>query len=550
MFAAAAVRSVLTGIFSAAGGVLVGLRFGRRQDSLPAPQAGQSSAVETQKIDGKAVAESVRLEIKDMTAELEKSHGIKPGLAVILVGERKDSQSYVRNKKKAAAEVNFHTVDVALPDTVSQDELLAEVEKLNLDPKVHAILVQLPLPKHIDEALILKTIRVDKDADGFSAMNIGNLCLKGGDPPLAVPCTPAGCIELLQRAGVEVAGKNAVVLGRSNIVGMPVSQLLQSMDATVTVCHSRTKDMVSYVRNADIVVAAIGKAEFVRGDWLKPGCVVIDVGINSVDDATKKLGYRLVGDVNYKEAQGIASHITPVPGGVGPMTIAMLLKNTLNLARHSAGLPRVPLRRTSKADAAPKANAGGTGIPLPANEDIAVVMACKDSQSLWDAAVAAGALRDKVKDITKSHAPPSVVLHMAANGTAPVSLISLSSEKVICSAADVTQAAAAIGGSAAAPASQASRSSMTLPKGEEIAIIMSCKTGADVWKAAVQAHELREKIQEASCLTSPPAVVFEGPESSAAAVSLVSFPKDSPSGKVLCTAGAVSEAVTAIAGTA
>ncbi|CAL1127696.1 unnamed protein product [Cladocopium goreaui] len=302
--------------------------------------------IETKAIDGKAIAAEVRGEIKKGTAdvlehlsesvsnidkflgsnqafvaELKAAHNITPGLAVILVGSRKDSQSYVRNKKKAAEEVGFHTVDIVLPETVSQQELLSELEKLNSDPKVHSILVQLPLPEHIDSALVLSKIRVDKDADGFSAENVGNLCMKGGFPPLAVPCTPAGCVELLQRSNVEVAGKNVVVLGRSNIVGMPVSQILQSMDATVTVCHSRTKDMLSYLRNADIVIAALGKAEYVRGEWLKPGCVVIDVGINAVDDATKKAGYRLVGDVNFAEAQGVASQITPVPGGVGPMTI-------------------------------------------------------------------------------------------------------------------------------------------------------------------------------------------------------------------------------------
>lgn len=334
------------------GALALGVQLGRR---LAAPRAeaalggGEAAAhdgkVETRLIDGKAIAANVREEVKALGRQLLSEHGVQPGLAVILVGTRKDSQSYVRNKKKAAAEVEFHTVDVDLPDTVSQEEVLAEVEKLNKDPKVHAILVQLPLPKGIDEATVLRAIRVDKDADGFSAQNVGNLCLKGGDPPLAVPCTPAGCIELLQRSGVEVAGKTAVVIGRSNIVGMPVSQLLQSMDATVTVCHSRTRDMVSHVRKADIVVAAIGKAEFVKGGWLKSGCVVIDVGINAVDDATKKLGHRLVGDVDFAGAQGIASMITPVPGGVGPMTIAMLLRNTLNLARHSVGLPRVPLRR-------------------------------------------------------------------------------------------------------------------------------------------------------------------------------------------------------------
>jgi 5,10-methylene-tetrahydrofolate dehydrogenase/methenyl tetrahydrofolate cyclohydrolase len=296
-------------------------------------------------IDGKAISQKVKEDVKAATQELVALHGVKPGLAVILVGERKDSQSYVRNKKKMAAEVDFHTVDVDLPDTVSQADLLKEVEKLNNDPKVHAILVQLPLPKHIDEPTVLKAIKVEKDADGFSAANIGNLCLKGGDPPLAVPCTPAGCIELLQRSNVELSGKKAVVIGRSNIVGMPVSNMLQSCDCTVTVCHSRTKNMKEIVRSADIVVAAIGKAFFVKGDWLKPGCVVIDVGINSVDDATKKAGYRLVGDVDFESAKLVASQITPVPGGVGPMTISMLMKNTLNLARHSIGLERIPLRR-------------------------------------------------------------------------------------------------------------------------------------------------------------------------------------------------------------
>ena len=253
-------------------------------------------------------------------------------------------------KKKAAAEIGFHSVDVTLPDTATTEELLAAVRDLNADPKIHGILVQLPLPDQCDEPLILKEIAVEKDADGFSAMNIGNLCLKGGDPPLAVPCTPAGCIELLQRSGYSnLSGLNAVVIGRSNIVGMPVGALLQSMNATVTTCHSRTADIPAHLKNADIVVAAIGKAEFVKGEWLKPGCVVIDVGINDKVDPTKKRGYRMVGDCDFESCAKVAAAITPVPGGVGPMTIAMLMKNTLNLARHSVGLGRLATRAARRA---------------------------------------------------------------------------------------------------------------------------------------------------------------------------------------------------------
>lgn len=296
-------------------------------------------------IDGKETAKRIEDELKEEVEMLQKDHGILPGLAVVLVGNRVDSSTYVRMKKKVAAAIGIHSVDVNLPDTITQQELLDEVQKLNEDPKVHGILVQLPLPDDIDEATILKVIAVEKDADGFSALNIGNLCLRGGDPPLAVPCTPMGCIELLQRYDVEITGKDCVVLGRSNIVGMPVAALLQSCNGTVTVCHSRTQDIAAKVRQADIVVAAIGKPEFVEGDWIKPGAVVIDVGINSKPDETKKRGYKLVGDVNYEECFKKASAITPVPGGVGPMTIAMLMKNTVNLARHSIGLPRMPLRK-------------------------------------------------------------------------------------------------------------------------------------------------------------------------------------------------------------
>lgn len=233
-------------------------------------------------IDGKATAAAIQDELKKEVERLQTEHdNLLPGLAVILVGNRVDSATYVRMKKKTAAAIGIHSVDVNLPDTVTQEELLNELESLNKDPKVHGILVQLPLPSHIDEATVLKAVAVEKDADGFSAINIGNLCLRGGDPPLAVPCTPAGCIELLQRHDVEISGKDCVVLGRSNIVGMPVAALLQSCNGTVTVCHSRTQNIADKVRMADIVVAAIGKPEYVRGDWLKPGAVVIDVGINS-----------------------------------------------------------------------------------------------------------------------------------------------------------------------------------------------------------------------------------------------------------------------------
>lgn len=298
-------------------------------------------------IDGKKTAATIRAELSEEIKDLQCEHGTTPGLAVVLVGERVDSATYVRMKKKAAAEIGIHSIDITVDEHISEEELIKEVQKLNEDPKVHGILVQLPLPGHINEAKVLKTIQYEKDADGFDATNIGNMWLRGGEPPLALPCTPAGCIELLQRYNIEISGKECVVLGRSNIVGMPVAALLTSCNGTVTVCHSRTKNIPQIVKRADILIAAIGKTEFVRGDWLKPGVVVVDVGINDKPDATKKRGYRLVGDVNYDEAVLKASAITPVPGGVGPMTIAMLMKNTVNLCRHSLGLPRIQLRDRS-----------------------------------------------------------------------------------------------------------------------------------------------------------------------------------------------------------
>jgi len=330
--------------------------------AMLAPFPAEPSAVATpgavptaRIIDGKAIAATVRQEIKAATDELKAAHSVTPGLAVVLVGNRTDSATYVRMKKKAAAEVGFYSVDRSFDDTVSQDELLRCVAELNKDPQVHGILVQLPLPRHIDEAKVLESILVAKDVDGFSAENIGRMCLRGGQPPLALPCTPAGCVELLQRSGVEVAGKEVVVLGRSNIVGMPVAHLLQSMDATVTVCHSRTADLPSHCRRADIIIAAIGRAEMVQADWIKPGATVIDVGVNSKPAPDDKRGYKLCGDVDFDRAKTVAGAITPVPGGVGPMTIAMLLKNTLNLTRASLGLPRIPLRRANTA------SQGGSG---------------------------------------------------------------------------------------------------------------------------------------------------------------------------------------------
>ena len=288
-------------------------------------------------IDGKEIAATIREEIADDVAAMQAAHGIVPGLATVLVGSRKDSETYVRMKKKACAEVGIASFGHELPAEISQADLLALVQQLNADPAVHGILVQLPLPDHIDEETILSAISLEKDVDGFHPLNIGRLSMKRRDP-LFVPCTPKGCIELLDRTGVAIEGKRAVVLGRSNIVGLPVAMLLLHRNATLTICHSRTKDLPGVVREADILIAAVGRAEMVKGDWLKPGVVVIDVGVNAVDDPSKKKGYRLVGDVDFDQAMEVAGAITPVPGGVGPMTIAMLLRNTTDAAKHSVGM--------------------------------------------------------------------------------------------------------------------------------------------------------------------------------------------------------------------
>lgn len=285
-------------------------------------------------IDGKAIAATIREEIRKDVQALKARHGHVPGLATVLVGQRKDSETYVRMKKKACAEVGIHSFGHELPEEVSQGALLEIVARLNADPQVHGILVQLPLPAAIDDEAVLAAISIEKDVDGFHPLNIGRLSMKRRDP-LYVPCTPRGCIELLDRSGIDIAGKHAVVLGRSNIVGLPVAMLLLHRNATLSVCHSRTADLPALVRQADILVAAVGRPEMVKGDWIKPGAAVIDVGVNAVDDGDDPRGYRLVGDVDFEAASKVAGHITPVPGGVGPMTIAMLLRNTTDGARRA-----------------------------------------------------------------------------------------------------------------------------------------------------------------------------------------------------------------------
>ena len=285
-----------------------------------------------QLIDGKAIAQKVRDEAAAEVASRTAAGKPQPTLATVLVGDRTDSAAYVSSKGKACLELGMGSISEHLPADATQEQVDALVKKLNADPKVSGILVQLPMPAQIDEERVLSLISIEKDVDGFSPINIGRLAQKGRKP-LFVPCTPYGCIYLLEQAGVKIEGANAVVLGRSNIVGMPAALLLIGKNATVTVCHSRTRDLPAVVRQADILIAAIGKMEMVRGDWIKPGAAVIDVGINEKPDATKKKGYRLVGDVNFEEAVQVAGYITPVPGGVGPMTIAMLMRNTLRAAQ-------------------------------------------------------------------------------------------------------------------------------------------------------------------------------------------------------------------------
>ena len=284
-------------------------------------------------IDGKKIAADIRAEAAAEAAGM-KAAGVEPGLAVVLVGENPASVSYVTAKERACAECGIRSFPVRLPATASQGELLAEIARLNAHPGVDGILVQLPLPAGIDEQAVIRAIAPEKDVDGFHPVSLGRLVL-GLDT--FVPCTPAGILELLARSGVDPAGKHAVVVGRSNIVGKPVAFLLarkaKGGNATVTACHTGTRDLAAFTRTADVLVVAAGRPGTVTADMVKPGAVVVDVGVNRVPDASKKAGYRLVGDVDYAGVAPVASLITPVPGGVGPMTIAMLMKNTLKAAK-------------------------------------------------------------------------------------------------------------------------------------------------------------------------------------------------------------------------
>jgi 5,10-methylene-tetrahydrofolate dehydrogenase/methenyl tetrahydrofolate cyclohydrolase len=285
-------------------------------------------------IDGKSIAADIRGEIKLEVAKLKAEHGRVPGLAVVIVGSRPDSATYVRMKRKACDEAGIRSFHEEVPETATEAEVLEIVRGFNADPDCHGILVQLPLPKHMNEEKILAAISLEKDVDGFHPLNIGKLSMKGHDP-LFMPCTPKGCVVLLERSGVELKGKNAVVVGRSNIVGMPAALMLMKKDCTVTVVHSRTKDPRRIVREADVIIAAAGQAHMIKKDWVKRGAAIVDVGTNSVPDASKKTGYRLTGDVDFEECSKVAGKITPVPGGVGPMTIAMLLSNTLDSGRRA-----------------------------------------------------------------------------------------------------------------------------------------------------------------------------------------------------------------------
>lgn len=301
--------------------------------------AAGADATGAKLIDGTATGRLVRDDVAREVARL-KTLGVVPGLSVVLVGEDPASAVYVRSKGKACEEAGMRGETIRLPADTSEAQLLEQVDALNADPRVHGILVQMPLPKHMSADKVIRRIRPEKDVDGFHPVNVGKLSI--GERDGFVPCTPAGAIELLVRSGVETRGKDAVIVGRSNIVGKPMAALLlqdaPGGNASVTVCHSRTTDLAAHTRRADILVAAIGRPEMITGDMIKPGAVVIDVGINRVNDTSVPKGYRIVGDVEFASARAVASLITPVPGGVGPMTIAMLMKNTVRAAAQIAGV--------------------------------------------------------------------------------------------------------------------------------------------------------------------------------------------------------------------
>ena len=283
-------------------------------------------------IDGKSISSQIKSEVKSETEKLKAENGITPGLAFILVGENPASKVYVRNKGKACEELGFYSVTEALPGNISEESLLELISKFNGDEKIHGMLVQLPLPSHINQQKVIESISYKKDVDGFHPLNVGRMVL---GEKCFIPCTPYGIIELLKRSSVETSGKNVTVIGRSSIVGKPVANLLlkYEFNSTVTVCHSKTKDIKEISSQADILIAAIGKANFVTKDFIKEGCTIIDVGINRIEDKNSKSGYKITGDVDFEDCYDKCGLITPVPGGVGPMTIAMLMKNTLDSAK-------------------------------------------------------------------------------------------------------------------------------------------------------------------------------------------------------------------------
>ncbi len=282
-------------------------------------------------LDGTAIANRIRAQIAEDIERFKNQYGYAPGLGAVLAGDNPASAQYVRMKRRACDAIGVTSVAHVMTADSTQEEVEQAVKALNDDPKIHGILVQLPLPKQINEERVLSLVSIDKDVDGFHPINIGMLAMKGREPSFT-PATPTGCMVLLQEADAKIEGANAVVIGRSNIVGLPVAMMLLRANATVTICHSRTQDIPGIVRQADIVIAAIGQPEFVKGSWLKPGAVVIDVGTNQVDDPTSEKGYKFVGDVEFETAKEVAGAISKVPGGVGPLTITMLMQNTVKAA--------------------------------------------------------------------------------------------------------------------------------------------------------------------------------------------------------------------------